>query len=102
VSSDNLLKGFGVGADVVGQLSTSKALRRKSTGTVSGFDITDGELYEGVAANGKTIPHSLGRVPTGCTTLSGPANALIVCTDKTARDITVSSNTAEPVILWIV
>jgi len=104
VSSDNLLKGFGVGADVIGQLANAKALRRKSTGTTTGFDITDGELLEDVSVlNGaQDIRHSLGRVPAGAVILKAPAGNTYSITATALNAVTLVANFDGSVTLWVV
>ena len=103
MSSSNMLKGFGIGADVVGQLATDKALRRKSTGTVRGFDITDGELVEDVSViNGDTpVPHSLSRVPTGALVMKQTGTADVVCTSVSAQGVVLSANAVSIVTVWV-
>lgn len=102
MSSSNLLKGFGAGADVFRQLATDKALRRKSTGTFSGFDITDGELLEDLRltpSNVEEFPHNLRRVPVGAFILKGAEVA--VCTAVTASTITIKGSVDTLVTVWV-
>jgi hypothetical protein len=106
LSSSNLLKGFGVGADVVGQLATDKALRRKSTGTTKGFDMTNGALLgsETIKA-GVTKPqafaHGLSREPQAVF-LSQPTDASILIDRYDATSVWVDGDDDAVFSLWVV
>jgi hypothetical protein len=76
VSSSNLLKGFGVGADVIGQLAVDKAIRRKSTSGVLTKSLDElrtavaeleGDIItvELTTSPTQTFSHALGRMPNG-------------------------------------
>jgi hypothetical protein len=106
LSSSNLLKGFGIGADVIGQLATDKALRRKSTGTVRGFDITDGELLENISVpdsgGGEAFAHSLNRVPEGAYQLVSQPG-LIGCLSVSATHVVLRAyHGASTATVWVV
>jgi hypothetical protein len=99
-----MLKGFGIGADVIGQLATDKALRRKSTGVIRGFDMADGELLEDAkitTAAGTEFEHSLRRVPKGALFLKTSAS-LAYCLGATASTVTIAGELDDIVTFWIV
>jgi hypothetical protein len=109
VSSSNLLKTFGKGANVALQLANDKALRRKSTGTVRGFDITSGELIEGISTiNGSNpVPHNLRREAKGAIILSAtdPAGGAgeIFCESADAKQVVIRANDVfDDVVIWVV
>jgi hypothetical protein len=109
VSSSNLLKTFGAGTDVIGQLATDKSLRRKSTGTVRGFDITSGQLVEQVELVGtgdpatapSQIKHTLARVPQGALVLRSDTDD-IRCSDVALNHVVIEGTLGAIVTLWIV
>ncbi len=107
MSSSNLLKIFGKGADVALQLANDKALRRKSTGTVRGFDITSGELLEGLTVvNGPNpFPHTLRRDAVGGLVLAAESGAEgdIFVESASATEVVVrASTTFTNVTVWVV
>ncbi len=109
MSSSNLLKGFGEDADVTGQLATDKALRRKTTGAVIGFDITDGELIEDVPiVVGETkIPHSLARKAVGAIILKFFETPAIIaageihCIGTSVSNVTIGSSRNGVASIWV-
>jgi hypothetical protein len=106
LSSSNLLKGFGVGADVIGQIATDKALRRKSTGTVRGFDMTNGALLSAeTIKTGVTKPqafaHGLSRDPQAVF-LSQPTDASIQIVRHDATSVWVDGDDDAVFSLWVV
>ena len=111
MSSSNLLKTFGKGAtDVVLQLATDKALRRKTTGTVRGFDITSGQLVEEVTLPGLGSPpagtthhikHTLARVPQGALVLRSDADD-VRCSGVSLNHVVIEGTFGAIVTLWIV
>lgn len=102
MSSSNLLKGFGLGADVIGQLATDKAMRRKSTGVIRGFDITDGELIEDVLVTvAMDIPHTLNRVPAGVIVMKSSPASQVSCTATTSSTVQVVATPPATVTIWV-
>jgi hypothetical protein len=108
VSSSNLLKTFGKGANVALQLANDKALRRKSTGTVRGFDITDGELISGITTkNGLTqVKHSLKHKAEGAfivrATRAGTSGE-IYCETANANQVEIRADAVfTDVVIWVV
>jgi hypothetical protein len=101
-----MLKGFGIGADVMGQLATDKALRRKSTGTVRGFDMTNGALLSqetikvGVDKP-QAFAHDLSREPQAVF-LSQPTDASIQIVKYDATSVWVDGNDDAVFSLWVV
>ncbi len=123
MSADNMLKGFGIGADVAGQLATAVALRRKSSsssteGIADSVESVNGELamLEGVVADmagevqsvtltnaaGQTFTHSLGRVPAGVILLQAKFLTAFACTDVSDTEVTIHSSVATDAVIWIV
>jgi hypothetical protein len=102
-----MLKGFGIGADVMGQLATDKALRRKSTGTVRGFDMTNGALLSAEtikpapALKPQAFAHGLSREPQAVF-LSQPTDASIQIVRLDATSVWVDGNDNAVFSLWVV
>jgi hypothetical protein len=120
LSSSNLLKGFGVGADVTGQLATDKALRRKATGNVLANTALDalgnrinvfesdsvtgvyGEVIEMTTTGDPElgIEHGLGRVPVGVIVLLGVGlGTRCIAFDATTFDM---AGNAGAIKVWVV
>ena len=122
MSSDNLLKGFGIGADVAGQLATAVALRRKGStkssdaisNTIEGIngtvvniqetlDAVQGEFINAAvtAIPNNVVPHSLGRVPAGGLIVQAALPGQFVVTLVTDEEATVASTVATDIVLWV-
>ena len=106
MSSSNLLKTFGAGAAVAQQLATDKALRRKSTGVIRGFDMADGELIKDAslgATSPTEVPHNLGRVPEGAVVLKVSDLWEVACTATSLSSVTIRHSAPDiTVTLWVV
>jgi len=106
MASSALRKTFGAGVDVSSQLATDRALRRKTTSTVNGFDLSAGQLvrdhtFAGVAPF--KVPHSLSRVAAGAIVIKSTATGDTRCVATSATDITVDGVGAGDVVsFWVV
>ena len=86
-----LLKAFGAGADVIGQIATDKAIngRRQKSSTFV-FDITDGVLLEIALKNGAAwYPVEMSRVPAGAVILKSPSGQKVNVTDARRGEIKI-------------
>ncbi len=105
VDTKALLKGFGAGADVFGQIATDKAInsRRRTSST---FDISDGVLMEDIALgpdNPATVKHTLGRVPVGALVLKHDATTGDVdCVGTSLETILIRQTGGVTATLWVV
>lgn len=118
MSSSNLLKTFGAGVDVAGQLATDKALRRKTSAStlvetaseINGrideratADLTTlyGEVHDVTKADGnpELFPHTLGRVPAGAIIMR--SDDVVFCSILTDTDFELTG-VAGGVIVWVV
>ena len=119
--SSNLMKTFGAGADVGSQLSTDRALRRKSTSSVVSTTVDgltgDVKTLQGAVADAKgqvmtvtmtaspeSFPHTLGRVPAGgIILLSDDGGVVANVTAVTDADIEITSNNPTVTLtVWVV
>lgn len=102
VNTKPLLKTFGAGANVFGQIATDKAVNARRQAFPS-FDIADGELVEDVEVPGLAlVPHTLGRVPAGALVLKASGLGEILCVETSESDVTMASNGTHTVTIWIV
>ena len=105
MSSSNLMKTFGKGADVIGQLATDKALRRKTTTTMRTEEPPVREitaLVELLSAAPNVITHDLDFVPNGAFVIqSDIVDNIVTCTATTKIDVTIDTESDCFVTLWI-
>lgn len=105
----NILRTFGnVASTIAGSVNRSQTSVDRGIISAEDTGITDGQLVSAslAASSASLVSHSLGRVPSGVIVVSITATGtfprfIIPSASFTARDISITADTACSVYLWV-